>query len=810
MGPKGKSKALFQQQKSREIANLAMAKNKMDDKISTLKANLDVLNDECQNLSFVIQTKNCELSGLREEISDLSVSVTEHQNTKVQLKNSLVSLKDEIIFLNRDIQNQRLKILRKKKILMNGDKFKTLSSTSPFRIASLSVTKRKRHPYSYESRSKVLRCKEVLEANSLILGGSDTNKQPVLDGMLDTISRKFPISDVLKTISISKEKKVQQLNKGFASLYNMSYYLSNENKFRSLSTYYAHDVLGKRKYLAIRKANRKSIFRAERVPNYIPYSDLSTYINSIDIGPLQPLYSGGQDKVKGMYRDLRLFVPRLASFYLRVNEHRSVKLLTFDKFPRKDPSSFLFLISFGGDGAPGIGTIFNISFLNAGKRIMSSSETFTVLGGDFNETDKVIENYVSNITQDFSYLEENVFPIKINDSTIKNVEFKFVEFPNDMKFLCFLAGELTNSATYFTTFANVSTDYMDVRKSFGVDWKPWSYDKRIKDSTAVAKFKKQLKPGLAESTARNKITPYIASLNSRQEFVPLLKKYIDFAKCEPLHLKNNVCQDYFKIYLIQICGLKPIKEKLFKNLPSDDVFRVFVLFVKGTMKLNLLSIKLISWFNDTKRSSQDFKFRFRGEESFGFLTHFPTLFKFFLPFFEAINGKSVFFMRLFRQLLCVRKLISYTVRLNNFNQEDLDNMFSVSNKLIKYLCHDTKTITPSLWVLCHISPTHAEKTYKLYDLGLGVNSMEPREQKHQRIKKYAENTTYQDKWKMIFRHEFIQLIYLRENGYDEKNYNRKGKTYVPIPSPGSCSRCGLLLDTDFCILCTHIFTTESI
>ena len=33
------------------------------------------------------------------------------------------------------------------------------------------------------------------------------------------------------------------------------FYSSQENKRRSLSTYYSHDVLGKRKYFNLRKAN---------------------------------------------------------------------------------------------------------------------------------------------------------------------------------------------------------------------------------------------------------------------------------------------------------------------------------------------------------------------------------------------------------------------------------------------------------------------------------------------------------------------------------------------------------------------------
>ena len=46
-----------------------------------------------------------------------------------------------------------------------------------------------------------------------------------------------------------------------------------------------------------------------------------------------------------------------------------------------------------------------------------------------------------------------------------------------------------------------------------------------------------------------------------------------------------------------------------------------------------------------------------------------------------------------------------------------------------------------------------QKRMSLYNLGLGVNSMEAREQKHQRIKKYAEKATSSNPWPMIFSHD---------------------------------------------------------
>ena len=72
-------------------------------------------------------------------------------------------------------------------------------------------------------------------------------------------------------------------------------------------------------------------------------------------------------------------------------------------------------------------------------------------------------------------------------------------------------------------------------------------------------------------------------------------------------------------------------------------------------------------------------------------------------------------------------------------------MISDGRKLFLTFCNQDTSITPSMWVLCNVAPHHAKQALSLYGLGLGVNSMEGREQKHQRIKKYAGNTTFQDK-----------------------------------------------------------------
>jgi len=78
---------------------------------------------------------------------------------------------------------------------------------------------------------------------------------------------------------------------------------------------------------------------------------------------------------------------------------------------------------------------------------------------------------------DLRTLEKEVFFFDDQSKQIK-VGFKVEGVPNDMKMLAFLAGELSNAAYYFTTFANVSQGDNNFSKTFGpcadsnFDWTP--------------------------------------------------------------------------------------------------------------------------------------------------------------------------------------------------------------------------------------------------------------------------------------------------------------------------------------------------
>ena len=184
---------------------------------------------------------------------------------------------------------------------------------------------------------------------------------------------------------------------------------------------------------------------------------MSKQINNVDIGELidiSTLSTNSQQQVCSNYRPPSTFILRLAKFYLEVNQKREDKLKSFPSFNTKDSDSFLFSKANGGGRGPGTCMAILGSFLNVGERLPSKEEQFLLFGGAVEEYSEIVSNFFKILIKDVLFLESNIFEIATDSGNYK-VEFKLVELPNDMKMVAFLAGELSNAATYFCTYGNV-------------------------------------------------------------------------------------------------------------------------------------------------------------------------------------------------------------------------------------------------------------------------------------------------------------------------------------------------------------------
>ena len=200
----------------------------------------------------------------------------------------------------------------------------------------------------------------------------------------------------------------------------------------------------------------------------------------------------------------------------------------------------------GGDGAPidkvnGL-TMITVSFLNSGKSISSPSENFILAAGDAGELDPVWLEVVREAVAEGETIARKTY-------TVCGMECRFTPrlFPADQKWLAHFAGELPNSATYFSSFADVSQDNMKkTNQTFSLDknkaanFHPWSFEKRMADAAAVA-MRAAGYPATWTMTKKHTATlNYLADdLKSRQLTEPALGKLVDTSTVDPLHAMNN-------------------------------------------------------------------------------------------------------------------------------------------------------------------------------------------------------------------------------------------------------------------------------
>ena len=198
----------------------------------------------------------------------------------------------QITTINSNITHKRLNLKRKSEELCTlkqeiVSKKKKLTKPS-FKISSKQCTQRKNKPTEKNSNKRTLdlRRAELFNAATSINGATEENHTPALYGLYGTLCAKFPAKEVYSLVLNGKKAIVKSLKTTILKSNFENYQHSEENISRSLSVYYSHNVMGKEKYLSLRKVNETMSTQV----NYVLYPLLATTINNIDIGILHDIH----------------------------------------------------------------------------------------------------------------------------------------------------------------------------------------------------------------------------------------------------------------------------------------------------------------------------------------------------------------------------------------------------------------------------------------------------------------------------------------------------------------------------------------
>ena len=124
------------------------------------------------------------------------------------------------------------------------------------------------------------------------------------------------------------------------------------------------------------------------------------------------------------------------------------------------------------------------------------------------------------------------------------------------------------------------------------------------------------------------------------------------------------------------------------------------------------------------------------------------------------------------------------------SKQQVDTLKTLCQNYFSTNCLLMGGVSPSVWTLGYAIPYHTNQLFNKLGFGLGLNSMQGREAKHIKLAKHVENTCNVKKsmrWWIVFRHEFVFLIWLGEMGPYSVSYRQEKKkgcdSYIPKGLP---------------------------
>ena len=222
------------------------------------------------------------------------------------------------------------------------------------------------------------------------------------------------------------------------------------------------------------------------------------------------------------------------------------------------------------------------------------------------------------------------------------------------------------------------------------------------------------------------------------------------------------------------------------------MFCQLVTTLQNEVKAKRLTRKVKKWFDETEGKKGDLQYRFTGKTSRLFCHNFMTLVKSLSQ--EEDSQKQ-------KQTILVLSYIGLRLRdccsiFNRFEaqQTDIAKLSTLAQEYYRAnALFQPSSVNPTVWTIGHVVPMHAQFMFDTYGQGLLTVTMEGREAKHIALHRLSLNTTYRQRWREVFRHEFIMLIWLPEHGYESSSYSPSKNVYIPsrVFNDSNYCYCGL-------------------
>ena len=167
------------------------------------------------------------------------------------------------------------------------------------------------------------------------------------------------------------------------------------------------------------------------------------------------------------------------------------------------------------------------------------------------------------------------------------------------------------------------------------------------------------------------------------------------------------------------------------QLPFECCFCKYLLAVRNKVNFHKLYKKIVKWFRE-KRKEKSFECRFTGEEMRKFCSNFMDVIE------AVISARNVKLYALTFSGLKLRNACLLMNRVTDIDQKGIDDLEKSCQEY--FICSSlfSTTVTLSMWTVGLYAPYHSRSLFSAFGVGLGINTRQGREAKHQKLAPYAE------------------------------------------------------------------------